>query len=37
MKRAVVNDDILNERKSDENARGVGVVTEKRPESERLL
>ena len=37
MKRAVVNDDILNERKSDENARGVGVVTEKRPEGERLL
>ena len=37
MKRTVVNDDILNERKSDENARGVGVVTEKRPEGERLL
>lgn len=32
-----MNDDVLNEGKSDENARGVGVVAEKRPESEGLL
>lgn len=37
MKSAVVNNDVLNKRKSDKNARGVGIVAEKRPESERLL